>query len=70
MNEGRGTSANKTHLFNWLHNMSVQMVRRGGMCILNMRGGCVCVCETPVVFPIAHAFVCVLATVAHICPHN
>lgn len=40
MNEGRGTSANKTHLFNWLHNMSVQMVRREGMCILNMRGVC------------------------------
>lgn len=25
MNEGRDTSANKTHLFNWLHDMTVQM---------------------------------------------
>lgn len=27
MNEGRDTSANKTHLFNWLHDMTVQMGR-------------------------------------------
>lgn len=31
MNEGWGASANKTHLFNWLHNMTVQMAQRVGV---------------------------------------
>lgn len=27
MNEGQDTSANKTHLFNWLNDMAVQMAK-------------------------------------------
>lgn len=49
MNEGWGTSANKTHLFNWLYNMTVQMAQRVGVCILN-----ICVRVMSTVFP----FIC------------
>lgn len=50
MNEGWATFANKTHLFNWLYNMTVQMAQRVGVCILNT---CVRVMST--VFPFIHA---------------
>lgn len=49
MNEGRDTSANKTHLFNWLHDMTVQMGRgrrervdwvEGGQALPPLRMGC------------------------------
>lgn len=47
INEGQDTSTNKTHLFNWLYDMTVQMARGGGggvrqMCARRLR--CVRLC--------------------------
>lgn len=38
MNGGQDTSANKTHLFNWLYDMTVQMGRGAGARFLNAYG--------------------------------
>ena len=51
INEGQDTSTNKTHLFNWLYDMTVQTPREEGgegvrqMCAVSVCA-CVCVCLT------------------------
>lgn len=49
INEGQDTSANKTHLFNWLYNMAVQMAQGVGVCTLS-----VCAISTFALCPFVH----------------
>lgn len=55
IDEGQDTSANKTHLFNWLYDVTVQMAQGAGVCLLNVYG-------MSTVFPFVHACIhmCVL----------
>ncbi len=54
INEGQDTSANKTHLFNWLYDMTVQMAQSVGVCVLN-----VCATSTSALCPFVHVCVSV-----------
>lgn len=67
INEGQDTSANKTHLFNWLSDMTVQMAQ----------GVCVCVCLFSVCARCSRGFhlftrarVCALIAYVYICMHR
>jgi len=37
MYEGQETSSNKTHLFNWLYDTTVQMAQGVSVCLFNVR---------------------------------